>query len=187
MSGTPRRSVLRGIFRVAIGKSDGLLQFGATPQSYLSSLAPLLAFPVAGSILSVFNQGPRVAVTSLTVALCALLTPAVVAYELARLWGRTDGWARFATAFNWCEWILLFAFCLMMLPLSLAVGAGVSPDVATLAGFSCLGLYGMWLHWFLARKALRLSGGRAVVLVLAVNFATALIVIGPLVLAGGAG
>lgn len=187
MSGAPRRSVLRGMFRIATGRADGLLQFGATPQSYLSSLAPLLAFPVAGSILSLFNQGPRIAVTSLAVALCAVLTPAVVSYELARLWGRADGWARFATAFNWCEWVVLLVFCLMMVPLSVAVGAGVQPEIATLAAFAGLGLYGMWLHWFLARSALRLSGWRAAILVLVVNFATVLLVAGPLALADGAG
>jgi hypothetical protein len=50
--------------------------------------------------------------------------------------------------------------------------------------------YGMWLHWFLARHGLGLSGPRAALLVIGVNLGTVLIVLGPRVLAlaaGGAG
>jgi hypothetical protein len=180
MSGAPRTSVLRGLTRIAFGKADGLIQFGATPQSYLTSLAPLLAFPVAGSILALFNQGLQVAFTDLAVSLCAVLTPAVVSYELARFWGKADGWARFVTVFNWCEWVLLLVLCLLMVPIGVAIAAGVPAEAATLGGFACLGIYGMWLHWFLARKALRLSAWRSVALVLIVNFTTAALVILPL-------
>ena len=50
--------------------------------------------------------------------------------------------------------------------------------------------YGLWLHWFLARHGLGLSGLRAVVMVLGVNLATVALVLGPRMLAlalGGAG
>jgi hypothetical protein len=49
--------------------------------------------------------------------------------------------------------------------------------------------YALWLHWFVARHGLGLSGLRAVVMVLGVNFATVALVLGPRVLAlaiGGA-
>jgi hypothetical protein len=56
-------------------------------------------------------------------------------------------------------------------------------------GLALLGLvgYGLWLHWFIARHGLGLSRFRAAVLVLGVNLATVLIVVGPrlLVLATG--
>jgi hypothetical protein len=119
--------------------------------------------------------------------LCALLTPAVVSYELARIWKRADEWFRFATAFNWCEWILPTLACLMMLPLSVAVGLGLTEDVASALLLGCLGVYGLWLHWFLARNALALSRFRAVVLVFLVNLATAAVVLGPRLLVHDAG
>jgi hypothetical protein len=119
--------------------------------------------------------------------LCALLTPAVVSYELARLWKREDAWLRFATAFNWCEWILPVLACLLMVPLSVAIAAGMSESVAGMGLVSCLGIYGLWLHWFLARNALGLSGFRAGVLVVLVNFCTAVAVLGPGLLASDQG
>jgi hypothetical protein len=181
MSGgtVPRKSILVGIFRIARGRADGVFCFGSNPQAFLSSLAPLVAFPLVGAVLALFSEGPRRALTGLAMTLCALLTPAVVSYELARIWKRTEVWARFATAFNWCEWILPVLACLVMVPLSAAVGAGLSESAASLVLVGCLGVYGLWLHWFLARKALGLSGLRAVLLVFLVNLGTALVVMGP--------
>lgn len=119
--------------------------------------------------------------------LCALLTPAVVSYELARIWKRADEWLRFATAFNWCEWILPVLACLIMLPLGVAISLGLTEDVASPLLLGCLGIYGLWLHWFLARNALALSRFRAVVLVFLVNLGTAAVVLGPRLLVHDAG
>jgi hypothetical protein len=179
----PRKSIIVGILRVARGRADGINHFGSSPQSFLSSLAPLVAFPLVGAVLGMFSEGPRSALTSLAMTVCALLTPAVVSYELARLWKRPEAWARFATAFNWCEWILPILACFLMVPLSVAIAAGMSEDSASLLLLGCLGGYGLWLHWFLARKALALSGVRAVVLVFLVNLGTAIVVVGPRLLA----
>jgi hypothetical protein len=179
----PRKSVLVGILRIAHGRADGVGCFGSTPQAFLSSLAPLLAFPLVGSVLGLFTEGPRRALTGLAMTLCALLTPAVISYELARFWKRLDEWARFATAFNWCEWILPVLACLLMVPLSVAISAGMSETAASLVLVSCLGVYGLWLHWFLARKALGLSTLRSVALVFLVNLGTAAVVMGPRLLA----
>jgi hypothetical protein len=183
----PRKSVLLGILRIARGRADGIGCFGSGPQAFLSSLAPLIAFPLVGALLAIFSEGPRRALTGLAMTLCALLTPAVVSYEVARIWKRTDAWARFATAFNWCEWILPVLACLVMVPLSLALRAGMSEAAAGMVLVSCLGIYGLWMHWFLARKALLLSGFKAVVLVLLVNFGTAVAVMGPGLLANRLG
>ena len=113
-----------GILRIARGRADGIDCFGSSAQAFLSSLAPLIAFPLVGAVLAMFTEGPRRALTGLAMTLCALLTPAVVSYELARFWQRTDAWLRFATAFNWCEWILPVLACLIMVPLSVAISAG---------------------------------------------------------------
>jgi hypothetical protein len=183
----PRKSILVGILRIARGRADGIFCFGSNPQAFLSSLAPLIAFPLVGAVLALFSEGPRRALTGLAMTLCALLTPAVVSYELARIWKRTEAWARFATAFNWCEWILPVLACLVMVPLSVGVSAGMSESAASLVLVGCLGVYGLWLHWFLARKALGLSGFRAVLLVFLVNLGTAVVVMGPRLLANDLG
>jgi hypothetical protein len=183
----PRASIIVGILRIARGRADGVGCFGSSPQAFLSSLAPLIAFPLVGAVLGLFSDGPRSALTGLAMTVCALLTPAVVSYELARIWKRSDAWARFATAFNWCEWILPVLACVVMVPLSLAISAGMSETAASLVLVSCLGLYGLWVHWFLARKALALSGFRAVVLVFLVNLGTAVVVLGPRLLANDLG
>jgi hypothetical protein len=182
-SGPPRQSVLLGMFRVARGRADGIGCFGGTPQSFLSSLAPLVAFPIVGAVLGLFTEGPRRALTGLAMTLCALLTPAVLSWEVARRWDRARAWYRFATAFNWCEWILPVVACLALLPVSVAVTAGLTESAASLMLVAFLGGYGLWLHWFLARKALALSGLRAVVLVLIVNAGTVAAVMIPSLLA----
>ncbi|OYV40302.1 MAG: hypothetical protein B7Z80_04885 [Rhodospirillales bacterium 20-64-7] len=179
-----RQNVLVGLFRIARGRADGVGCFGATPQAFLASLAPLIAFPLVAAGLGMFTEGPRRALTGLAIAICAMLTPAVISFELARIWKRADAWLRFATAFNWCEWILPAIAFLTMVPLSAAIGAGMSETVASAALITCLVVYGLWLHWFLARKALGLSGYRAVLLVVLVNLGTAVVVLGPHWLAG---
>ena len=180
---SPRQSVLLGIVRVACGRADGIACFGGTPQAFMTSLAPLIAFPLVGAGMALFTEGPRRALTGLAIAMCALLTPAVISYELARIWQRAEAWLRFATAFNWCEWILPVIACLVMVPLSFAINAGMGEAAASSTLVACLVSYGLWLHWFLARNALGLSGGRAAVLVLLVNLGTAVAVVGPPLLA----
>jgi len=182
-SGPPRKSVIVGLMRIARGRADGIDFFNASVQSYLSSLAPLVAFPLVGAVLAIYSDGPRQALTDLAMMLCALLTPAVVSYELARLWKRDDAWLRFATVFNWCEWILPILACLLLVPLSLLIALGLNESAAGNVWVGCLGLYGLWLHWFLARNALALSRYRAGILVLIVNFGTVLTVMGPRFLA----
>jgi hypothetical protein len=158
----PPRSVLVGVMRIARGRADGIACFGASPQAFLSSLAPLLAFPLVGAVLAIFSEGPRRALTGLAVTLCALLTPAVLSFELARLWGRQDAW---------------------LLPLSLAIAAGLDETAATFVLAGSLAGYGLWLHWFLASRALGLSTLRAITLVILVNLGTVAAVIGPRLLA----
>jgi hypothetical protein len=193
MSGTvphapPRtRRILLGIFRVATGRPDGLAQFGDTPEAFLGSLAPLVAFPLVGTLQMLSQGGGVAALSDLLATVCALLAPPVLSHELARRWGRAASWTRFAVAFNWCQWAIpilavgLVVLAGMLLTLGVPDEAGVLLVVAGLAG------YGLWLHWFLARHGLGLGVGRAVLLVLGVNLATILLLLGPrlLVLAVG--
>ena len=186
----PPGSIMLGIFRLARGRADGILQFGATREAFLASLAPLVAFPLVGGVLMLLGGGGVTALSDLLATLCALMAPPVLSFEVARLWGRQASWLRFATAFNWCQWAIPVLGSALLLLLGALIVLGLPRPIAR--GMVVLGLvaYGLWLHWFLARHGLGLSRFRALLLVLGVNIATVLIVLGPRVLelgAGGAG
>jgi hypothetical protein len=176
-------NIVVGIVRLARGRADGLLQFGSTREAFLASLAPLIAFPLVGGILMMLGGGGLDALGDLLATLCALLAPPVLSFEVARWWGREDAWLRFATAFNWCQWIIPILLSLLLLIFGTLTMLGLPADIAR--GGVLLGLvgYGLWLHCFLARHGLGLSWPRAGLMVVGVNLATVLLVAGPRVLA----
>jgi hypothetical protein len=182
-------SILLGIFRLARGRADGMTQFGATREAFLASLAPLIAFPLVGGILMLLGGGGLAALSDLLGTLCALLAPPVLSFEVARLWRRQAAWLRFATAFNWCQWVIPFIGGLLLLVLGVMVNLGLPQSIARLIVLLGLVCYGLWLHWFLARHGLGLSWLRAALLVFGVNLATVVIVLGPrlLTMATGVG
>ncbi len=172
-------NALVGMMRVVRGRPDALAQFGTTPQAFLASLAPLVAFPLVGGVLMLLGGAWHAALTDLLATICALLAPPAFSFELARLWGREAHWLRFATAFNWCQWLLPLLGSLLLTVLSVAVAAGLSEHAAAVIAILGMGSYALWMHWFLARHGLALGRGRAALLVLAVNFATVVLVFGP--------
>jgi hypothetical protein len=177
---TPRpRRIVVGIFRIATGHKDGLAQFGTTAEAFLGSLAPLVAFPLVGALLMAGQGAPLAAVTNLLAALCALLAPPVLSYEIARRWGRAATWLQFAVAFNWCQWSIPLMAILLVVLAGLLLALGVPSDVGLVLVVLGLGFYGLWLHWFLARHGLGLGAGRAALLVAMVNFLTVVLVLGP--------
>ena len=180
-------NIIRGLAQVARGRREGLAQFGGTSQSFLASLAPPVAFPLVGALLALAGGHPLDALDELLATLCILLVPPVVSFELARLWQREALWLHFATAFNWCYWLVPLLGMALMFLLGLAVAAGLPQRGAVIGMVLLLGGYGLWLHWFLARHALQVSGVRAALLVVAMNLAVAVLVLGPrlLVLARG--
>ncbi len=180
-------NILLGMARVARGRPDGVAQFGGTLQAFLASLAPLLAFPLVGVLLMLTRGQGLEALTDLLATVCALLAPSVLSYEVARLWARDALWLRFATAFNWCQWLLPLLGALLMLLLGAASAVGLPSRMIGPLLVIGLGGYGLWLHWFLARHGLQLSGLRAALLVFAVNLGTVLIVVGPRLLAAEPG
>lgn len=189
MSGRPRRqrpasgNIVVGIVRLARGRADGLLQFSATREAFLASLAPLIAFPLVGGILMMLGGGGLDALADLLATLCALLAPPVLSFEVARWWGREDAWLRFATAFNWCQWIIPILLSLLLLIFGTLTMVGLPADIARAGVLLGLVGYGLWLHCFLARHGLGLSWPRAGLMVVGVNLATVLLVAGPRVLA----
>ncbi len=178
--------ILTGILRLARGRVAGFDHFTATTQGFLGSLAPLLAFPIVGTVLMLASGAGEAAIGDLLATVCAVLAPAVLSHALARLWDREAAWLRFIIAFNWCQWVIPLAAMLVLAFTGVAIHLGLPTDAGAVLAMLLLGGYGLWLHYFLARRGLGLSAVRAAVLVLAVNLGTVLLVIVPrlLLLAG---
>jgi hypothetical protein len=172
-------SIVIGIARIARGRADGMQQFGATRDALLASLAPLVAFPLVGGVLMLLDGGGLAALSDLMATLCALIAPLVLSFELARLWRRQQFWLRFATAFNWCQWVIPIVGGLLLMAFGVLAAFGLPRAAARSGVLVALVAYGLWLHWFLARHGLGLSRVRALLLVLAVNLTTAMLVLGP--------
>ena len=130
---------------------------------------------------------PLSALSDLMMTLVALLTPPVLSHLLAVRWGREAAWLRYATAFNWCHWVILLAFALMLVFVtSVLTAAGMAPDIAIALAELCWAGYGLAMHWFLARRGLGVGRLQALLLLAFVELGTGLLVIGPLLLAGRA-
>jgi hypothetical protein len=179
-----RLSPVLGVWRVARGRADGMARFGTTAQSFLTSLAPLIAFPLVGSLLVLLREGPLAALTLLAVTLVAQLAPPVLSHAVAAWWGREQLWAHYATAYNWCYWALPVVLVALMTLLGVvATATGLPEMVAAQAVVVLLAAYSLWLHWFLARHGLALSRWRAALLVVIVNAGTLALAFGPRLLA----
>ena len=176
--------VVSGILLVARFRAAGFDRLGDTRQAFLTSLAPLLAFPLAGLALSVLGGG-KGAFSDFLMTVAAVLAPPVISHMLAASWGREALWPRFATAFNWCQWAIPLAAVLVFTGFGIAWRAGVPVHVAAILALFVLAAYGLALHFFLARRGLGLPPGKSILLVLAVNLGTAAVILVPRLLAGG--
>jgi hypothetical protein len=172
--GQPRRSgIMAGLRALARGDASGLAQFGHTPRAFLASLVPLIALPVAVALITLGRGAFVRALADLAAAVCVLLVPPVISHALAVRWQRTAWWLRFAVAFNWCQFGLSVLCMALLIALGIVLGATgqttVTDGIATAVVALCLTIvgYGLWLHWFVARNGLNVSGGRAALLVFA--------------------
>lgn len=170
---------LVGAAQLAVGRGEGVRQFGSTVPAFLASLAPLVAFPLVGGVVLVLAGGGWLAVAAMLQTLVAQLAPPVLSQVVAARWGRAEEWLRYATAYNWCQWALpLVAFGLMM-ALQPVVAAGFSDEEAAALLVVLLLAYGIWLNWLIARHGLLLSRLRALGLVLLVNLSTGALIVVP--------
>jgi hypothetical protein len=86
---------------------------------------------------------------------------ALASLPMAQAAGRGKEWAHFLAAWNWgnvVQYLVLLALtvpAMLGLPAILAYGFG-------LAAFG----YALWLEWFIAKEALKIAGGRALIFVL---------------------
>lgn len=175
----PRRSVMRGIFRLARFQPEGFAEFGTTRQSFLNSLAPLIAFPLVGGLLMLFSGGGLGVVRDLLATLIALLTPAVISAALAERWQRGEWWLRYGVAFNWAQWAVPMVAVALLIGVGVMRRMGLSEQAAAITVLFAIAGYGMALHWFLARQGLGLTKTQATLMVLAINFGTVALVMAP--------
>ena len=172
-----------GAAQLAIGRGEGMQRFGDTPQAFLSSLAPLVAFPIVGALMLSLDGSGVDAITTLLLTVVAQLAPAVLSHAVAVRWGREGDWLRYAVAFNWCQWAIPLAAIVLLMVMQVAGLAGLPDAAAANILVVALALYGIWLHWTLARKGLLLGRVRSIVLVVLVNAGTVALVLGPRLLA----
>ena len=149
----------------------------------MAALTPLAAFLLVG-IGVAWATGADALPDMLGLAV-GFLGQLVLSYEVARRWDRANDWFRFATAFCWCQWAGPLALAALLLIMAFLMAAGVPTEITAASGMLMLFGYGLWLHWFLARTALRLSPLRALVLVLIVNAGTSVLVFVPQLLTPG--
>jgi hypothetical protein len=176
------RCIHKGVFLLATGRRDGLDYFGNAPARFMASLASLALWPAIGlAALAVGSGGPEMA-SDVMASVCAVLAPPVITHELARRWDRAERWARYATAFNWCQWALPVVGFIVITIISGLSRIGL-PRGAALALLVCaFSAYGLWLHWFVAWHGLAVSRLRAALLVVVVNAVTVLLVALPALL-----
>ncbi len=177
--GQPRKSgIIAGLLRLARGDASGIMLFGHTPRDFLISLIPLVTLPLVVALATLAKGEVLRALADLAAAVCILLVPPVISHALAQRWNREDPWLRFAVAFNWCQFGLSVLCMALLIGLGIVFGAsGSTPGsdgVVAAVVVLCIAIvgYGLWLHWFVARWGLGVSGGRAAFLVLATYFGT---------------
>jgi hypothetical protein len=186
----PAVRVLRAIVLCARGRPEGIAMFGSTPPAFLASLAPLIAFPLVATLTSLTShRGSAEMLSDVAVflqAFDALLALPVVSHALARHWGREEAWLRYATAANWCHWLLEAAFILAIFAAALLAAVGLPGNVLLGPLLLAAAVYSLWLQFFLARRGLGVRRGQAWVLVILGNVVAAALIAGPALLRGQA-
>jgi len=172
-------SITRGILLLARGKAAGLAEFANTSDALTASLAPLIAFPLVGAGMLASSGQPGLAAIAFLSRLCGVLVLPVITQAFARAFKREDLWLATATALNWSFWILIPLLLVAAFLGAALVTAGVSQIRAEEAVIVLLAVYMLWLHWFIVRTGLKLSGLLAALLVFVSNSAICLLTFGP--------
>lgn len=175
----PPGNLLRGMLRLAIGKTDGFTEIGNTTAAFSASIAPLIAFPLVGAVLLGLQDHWLLATSLLLSRLCGVLAqPVIVEFASGRI-GRRDTWLATSTALNWSIWLIFPLIPAGVLLSGALIAAGVSQEVALAATISLVGAYMLWLQWFILRTGLRTGPWRAAGLLVATNLAIALLYLVP--------
>ncbi len=177
--GNNRGSILRGILLLARGRAAGIAEFGNTGDALAASLAPLIAFPLVGAAMIAMSGQPGLAALRFLSRLCGVLVLPVITQTYAKVTGREAFWLSTASALNWSFWILIPLLLAAAFIGALLVMAGMNETRAEEIVILLLAAYMLWLHWFIVRTGLRLSGWLAAGLVILSNCAIGLLTFGP--------
>ncbi|WP_419729403.1 hypothetical protein [Lichenicola sp.] len=169
------RTIVRGLLLLGRGRAEGFECFEGSRDAFLAGLSPPIGFLLVLSALLLL-QRPTVAACCLVLTLfCAILLPPVISQAMARLWGRTEQWPRYATASLWSVWLVLPAYLPAMLLTAVLLQMGVSHELAGRVIVLLLGGYLLWLQWFMAWKGLGIGRVKAGLTVLALMAGSTLI------------
>ncbi|HUM09157.1 MAG TPA: hypothetical protein VLT37_09840 [Acidocella sp.] len=177
--------ILRGLWRLAKGDAGGIREFGGGLDNFYASLAPLIAFPLVGALVTALQVNWRVAVVSFLARLCGVLVLPVLVYEFARFYGREPMWLRTATALNWSFWALLPVLLVGAFIGGILAQIGLPMRAAELATLGIMAVYLLWYRWFILRAGLALNGWRAALIMLVTGALIALLTAIPVTLGLG--
>ena len=172
----PIRRAGLGVLYLAVGRPQGFKDFGNSVDSYLSSLAPLVAFDLVSNALLAVSGKVHVAALVFLVTLCVMLAPAVVSNPMCRRWGAAEYWPRYVNILNWAQMLMFLVLGVAGVIARVGIGAG-APAVALEKGLQLATVcYAVWFQWFVARGVLRMARWRTVLLLMAYALVNILIV-----------
>jgi hypothetical protein len=157
--------IVRGLFLLARGKAEGVKEFGASPDNFTASLAPLIAFPLVGAAILAMEGDWKFALVSFFSRMCAVLLLPLMVHEFARRLGREALWWRAATALNWSFWMILPVLFIAAFLGALLVQFGVVMQEAEYFVLGFAGGYLLWYRWVIVKAGLGLSSAQAVAFV----------------------
>lgn len=147
---------LAGAFMLARGRAAGLAAFENTlPVAAYSFRAAAICLPIF-MFFKDQTSTPDDVVLTLFVDLLLFAASwagfALASLYLARALGVAEAWPRFIAAWNWSAVVQYLALSALSLP-GLLLGKGSLLDLGGLLAL----FFALWMEWFIARHALRLS------------------------------
>lgn len=172
--------ILPGIVKLAFGNAKGMDEFSSTTEAFTASLAPLIAFPLVGAVITGLAGSWRLATLEFLARICTVLVLPLLTYEFSRLFNRQSQWIRTATALNWCFWLAMPAVLLAAIIGSTVAQMGLPIERVAGVVLGIAGLYLLWNRWFILKSGLQINGWKAAIIVLASLILIALLSILPL-------
>lgn len=168
-------AVVRGLLLLGTGRVEGLACFEGSRDGFLAGLSPPVGFLLVIAAILLVQRPTAASACLILLLLCAVLLPPVVSHAMARMWRRTEGWQRYATASIWSNWLVLPAYVPAMLLAAILLRLGADQALAVQVMMLLLGGYLLWVQWFITWKGLTISRLQAALTVLVVTVAPSLL------------
>ena len=153
--------VLPALGRLMRGDRSAVMAFAGTPNAVLRSLVPLSALPVVSALGPMSSGQLARGLAAACAGICSLLLPLIVTHLLARWWKVEPYWMRYATASNWCRLALAVISVVALVGGIGLLGIPTPDNPLPFLPMVATAFYGLWLHWFVAKHALRIGGLKA--------------------------